>query len=72
MSNTRDHKRFCENDGWELYKKTDHYYYRKKREDGTYKHTMVSMGRKGYSRGFWRMILNKQLECSQEYFNSKI
>ncbi len=22
-------RRFCENDGWELFKQTDHYYYRK-------------------------------------------
>ena len=72
MSNTSDHRRFCENDGWELYKKTDQYYYRKKRKDGTYKHTKVSMGNKQYSKGLWRKILKKQLECDQEYFNSKL
>jgi hypothetical protein len=27
MPRWRDIKRFCENDGWELYKQTDHYFY---------------------------------------------
>ena len=30
MPRWRELKRFCENDGWELYKETDHYFYRKK------------------------------------------
>lgn len=72
MSNTSDHKRFCERDGWELYKQTDHYFFRKRRADGTYKITKVSMGRGEYGKGFWREILKRQLECDQEYFNSKI
>lgn len=71
MSNTSEHKRFCERDGWELYKKTDHYFYRKEQENGTWKFTKVSMGHKEYGKAFWRQILNKQLKCTQEYFNSK-
>ncbi|HNR05102.1 MAG TPA: type II toxin-antitoxin system HicA family toxin, partial [Bacillota bacterium] len=29
MPSWKELKRFCENDGWELYKTTDHYFYRK-------------------------------------------
>lgn len=72
MSNTSDHKRFCENEGWELYKQTDHYFYRKQKEDGSWQYTKVSMGRHEYGKAFWRSILKKQLECDQKYFNSKI
>lgn len=71
MSNTSDHKRFCEKDGWVLYKKTDHYFYEKYLEDGSRLTTMVSFGRKEYGKAMWRRIL-KQLNCDQEYFNSKI
>lgn len=34
MPRWREIKRFCENDGWELYKDTDHFYYRKRSIDG--------------------------------------
>ncbi len=30
MPGWKDLKRFCERDNWELFKDTDHYYYRKK------------------------------------------
>jgi hypothetical protein len=33
MPSWRDLKRFCERDGWELWKNTDHYFYMKV-EDG--------------------------------------
>ena len=29
MPKWKELKRFCERDGWELYKNTDHYFYRK-------------------------------------------
>ena len=29
MPRWKELKRFCERDGWELYKDTDHYFYRK-------------------------------------------
>ena len=29
MPRWTDLRRFCDRDGWELYKKTDHYFYRK-------------------------------------------
>lgn len=70
MSNTTEHKRFCEREGWKLYKQTDHYFYRKKREDGSYQYTKISMGRKEYGKKMWREILKNQLECDQTYFNS--
>jgi len=65
-------KRFCERDGWELYKKTDHYYYRKFDENGNLLLTKVSMGSGEISPGLFKRILKKQLKVSLEYFNSKI
>lgn len=44
MPKWRELKRFCDNDGWELYKDTDHYYYRKIDENGNVKRTKVSKG----------------------------
>lgn len=37
-------KKFCDRDGWELYKDTDHYFYRKIDDDGNIKLTKVSKG----------------------------
>lgn len=72
MPKWRELKRFCENDGWELYKDTDHYFYRKKCEDGTIKRTKVSKGSGEIYLHMWRSILKNQLQVSKEYFNSKI
>lgn len=72
MPSPRDHKRFCERDGWELYKQTDHYYYRKALPNGEVLRTKVSMHAKEYSAAFFAEILKHQLKCSKEYFNSKI
>ncbi|MCD5406342.1 MAG: type II toxin-antitoxin system HicA family toxin [Desulfotomaculum sp.] len=44
MPSWKDLKRFCQKDGWELYKTTDHYFYRKVMPDGTLKRTKVSNG----------------------------
>ena len=44
MPKWKELKRFCENDGWELYKDTDYYYFRKIDEDGNLKRTKVSKG----------------------------
>lgn len=71
MPSWRDLKRFCERDGWELYKHTDHYYYRKRMRDGTVKLTRVSMGTGEIPRRVWTIILKKQLQVTQEYFNAK-
>ena len=72
MPSWKELKRFCENDGWELYKDTDHYYYRKVDNDGTIRRTKVSKGSGEVKYQLWREILKKQLRVSQEYFNSKI
>ena len=72
MPSWRDIKRFCERDGWILYKDTDHYFYRKEGGDGTPKFTKVSKGTGEIGHHLWREILNKQLQVTIKYFNSKI
>lgn len=72
MPNARDHRRFCENDGWELYKQTDHYFYRKVLENGETLKTKISMNAKEYSPTLFATILKHQLKCTKRYFNSKI
>lgn len=72
MPNWRDLKRFCDRDGWELYKSTDHYFYRKTDEDGSIRRTKVSRGTGEIGNHLWREILNKQLQVTQEHFNSVI
>jgi len=44
MPSWRDLKRFCEQDGWELYKSTDHDFCMKRNDDGLLKRTKVSRG----------------------------
>jgi len=72
MPKWRELKRFCENDGWELYKDTDHYFYRKIESDGSIKRTKVSKGSGEIHTHLWREILKKQLQVPMEYFNDKI
>jgi hypothetical protein len=62
-------KRFCERDGWELYKVTDHFYYRKLMPDGTLKLTKVPKGAGEIPKPLWKLIRTKQLQVTQEYFN---
>lgn len=72
MPTFKELKRFCENDDWELFKDTDHEYYRKLLPDGTYKRTKVSRNPKEISPTLFKRILKQQLRVSKEYFNSKI
>ena len=72
MPSWRELKRFCERDGWELYKDTDHYYFRKMDDDGNLRITKVSKGTGEIYGNLWNIILKKQLQVSKEYFNSKI
>jgi len=65
-------RRFCERDGWTLYKETDHYFYRKIADDGSIRQTKVSKGSGEIHFHLWREILKKQVCVSQEYFNSRI
>lgn len=71
MPSWKELKRFCQNDGWELYKDTDHYYYRKQMPDGTLKGTKVSKGTGQIKGHLWKEILNRQLQVDKDYFNSK-
>lgn len=72
MPSWKDLKRFCERDGWELYKSTDHDYYRKIDPDGSIRRTKISRSSKEIGAALWREILRKQLQVTQEYFNNKI
>ena len=72
MPRWRELKRFCDRDGCELYKDTDHYFYRKIDENGNIRMTKVSKGSGEIHRAMWQMILKKQLQVTQEYFNKKI
>jgi hypothetical protein len=71
MPGWKELKRFCERDGWELYKETDHYYYRKFDDNGNIRRTKVSKGTGEIYGHLWNEILKKQLKVSSEYFNSK-
>ena len=72
MPSWRELKRFCDVDGWEMYRKSDHYYYRKTMPDGSIKRTKVSMVSGEIGSKKWENILKDQLEVSQQYFNSKV
>jgi len=72
MPKWKDLKRYCENDGWQLFKNTDHYFYRKVLPDGTVLRTKVSKGSKEIPKKLWQEILKNQLKTSQEEFNKKI
>jgi hypothetical protein len=70
MPSWRQLKRFCDNDGWELYKQTDHYFYRKVDTSGIIRRTKVSRGSGEIHTHLWQEILKRQLQVTQEYFNS--
>lgn len=72
MPSWRELKRYCESDGWELYKSTDHDYYRKIETDGTVRRTKVSRGSGEIPAQLWKRILSQQLGTTQEKFNQKI
>lgn len=72
MPSWRALKRYCERTGWELYKETDHYFYRKVLADGTILRTKVSKGSGEVHFHLWREILRKQLRTTQEEFNKFI
>ena len=56
MPSWKELKRFCERDGWELYKDTDHYFYRKTDTDGTPKFTKISKGTGEIKGNLWNII----------------
>ncbi|MCL1808000.1 MAG: type II toxin-antitoxin system HicA family toxin [Oscillospiraceae bacterium] len=72
MPSWRELKRFCERDGWELYKDTDHYFYRKRDPGGNIRRTKISKGTGEIKSRLWQDILKRQLQVSKEYFNAKL
>lgn len=72
MPSWKELKRFCERDGWELYKDTDHYFYRKTDDNGNIRRTKVSKGSGEIHGHMWKEILKKQLQVTIEYFNDMI
>ena len=72
MPSWKELKRFCERDGWELYKETDHYFYRKYLPDGTLLRTKISKGSGQIGPTLWKEIRKRQLHITQEEFNAKI
>ena len=72
MLHWKELKRFCDRDGWELYKDTDQYFYRKIDDDGSIRMTKVSKGSGEIHIKMWKEILKKQLKVTQEYFNEHI
>lgn len=71
MPSWREIEGFCRRDGWEEYKKKGHHiYFRKEMPDGSMKRTKVSRGT-GEVRGhLWEEIRKKQLQVTEEEFNS--
>ena len=59
MPTWKELKRFCENDGWEMYKSTDHYYYRKFMDNKDLKRTKISRGSKEIPRFLCKNMKNK-------------
>lgn len=72
MPRWKELKRYCDRDGWELYKETDHYFYRKILPDGTILRTKASKGSGEIHSHMWQEILKKQLQTTQEHFNEMI
>ena len=72
MPSWKELKIFCERDGWELYKTTDHFFFRKRLENGDILSTKVSMGSGQIGKNLWALILKQQLHVDQEYFNRMI
>lgn len=62
-------KKFCENDGWDPKKKTDHWRYTKTLPDGRTLRTKVSFGSGEIGDpGLFAAILREQLDVSEEEF----
>jgi len=71
MPSWKDLRRFCQNDGWEMYKDSKDYHYRKEDADGIIRKTKASKGTGEIYGHLWQEILKKQLNVTMEYFNKK-
>ena len=69
----RDLKKYCENNGWTLVRKTDHYFFEKMLADGTLLRTKVShsLG-KEIPRHLWERIVKHQLKTTEKDFWEKL
>ena len=65
MPKWKELKRYLDKTGWELYRTTDHYYYRKGRL-----RIKCSMGSGEIHYQQWRYILTHELHITQEEFNA--
>ena len=63
MPSWKELKRFCDRDEWELFKDTDHYFYRKSMDDGSLKRTKVSKGTGEIPENLWKEIL-RTVSCT--------
>lgn len=70
MPRWKELKRFCEKDGWELYKDTDHYFYRKRMDDGQVKMTKVSKGSGEIHTRMWQQILKNSYKLHRNILTS--
>ncbi len=65
----RDLKKYCENNGWELIRTTDHFYFVKVLADGTVLRTRVSFSlAKEIPGHLWQKIVKHQLKTTEEQF----
>ncbi len=71
MATWKELKRYCHNDGWTLYKETDHYYFKKEQGEEVLR-TTVSKGTGEIPKKLFQEILKKQLKTDKENFNKKI
>ena len=69
MPTWKDLQRFLERNNWELYRNTDHYFYRKFLDNGEVLRTKVSRGSGEISPNLWRRILKHELRITLEEFN---
>lgn len=69
MPRWKDLKKYLDNSGWVKYKSSDHDYYKKINNDGSYQFCKVSRGSKEISKSLFQHILKHELKISKEDFN---
>lgn len=69
MAKWTELKRYVDRNGWELYRTTDHWYYRKP-VNGRYMYTKVSFGSGEIPPNVFKRILTRQLGITMEQFNA--
>lgn len=68
MPKIREVRRYLIHHGWEMYRDTDHEYWRLLLPDGSYRYTKLSHGSGEISPPVWKRQL-KQIGITQEEFN---